>query len=176
MKGCQKVDTRGLVAHEQDLEWETVDAPGEFAIRRKRLGNAAGARELGCSLTEIPPGRRSWPYHFHWGNEEAIYVLGGHGRLRLGGDEIDVVPGDYICLPRGPRGAHQLVNIGSDTLRYLCFSTMKHPDISVYPDSGKTGLFAGSAPGGPLEERTLTHFQNLDQKTDCWEGEPGSEA
>ena len=32
-----------------------------FQLTRKQLGMAAGARKLGCTLVELPSGKRSWP-------------------------------------------------------------------------------------------------------------------
>jgi hypothetical protein len=39
----------------------------------------AGGEKLGCSLYEVPLGRRAWPCHYHRANEEAIHVLYGSG-------------------------------------------------------------------------------------------------
>lgn len=58
---------------------------------RKQLGALAGSEKLGCSLYQLPPGCHSFPDHFHYANEEAIYVLEGQGRLRLAGEEIDIL-------------------------------------------------------------------------------------
>jgi hypothetical protein len=44
-------------------------------------------------------------------------------------------------------------------------------DITVYPDSGKVGLFGGSAPGGRKEDRFLDGFLRLDARVDYWDGE-----
>jgi hypothetical protein len=41
----------------------------------------------------------------------------------------------------------------------------------VYPNSDKIGLFAGSAPGGPKEKRTLSKFLRGDAEVDYYEGE-----
>jgi uncharacterized cupin superfamily protein len=71
--------------NESDLEWTEADH-GETAFRRKQLSAAADGEGIGCSLYELPPGKRSWPYHYHTGNEEAIYVLDGEGTLRLDGE------------------------------------------------------------------------------------------
>jgi hypothetical protein len=30
--------------------------------------------------------------------------------------------------------------------------------VTVYPDSGKVGIFGGAAPGSPKEERTFSEF------------------
>ena len=58
----------------------------------------------------------------------------------------------------GEEGSHQISNTSDEPLRYLCLSTMDEPDVLVYPDSGKIGVFAGSAPGGPKEKRTLHKY------------------
>lgn len=140
--------------------------------RRKRLAAPAGGRLLGCSLYEIDPGARHWPYHYHLANEEAIFVLAGEGVLRRPDGELVVGVGDYVTFPVGPAGAHQLRNEGDEVLRFLCISTMIDPEIAVYPDSRKLGLFAGWAPGSPLGEDGLSRFIPDVPGVDYWEGEP----
>jgi uncharacterized cupin superfamily protein len=61
-----------------------------FQFTRRQLGMAAGARKLGCTLVELPPGKRSWPLHYHAANEEAIYILEGQGRVRIGDRDVPV--------------------------------------------------------------------------------------
>ena len=158
------------VVNEADLSWTEQDHGEAFAVRRKQLGAAAGGSKLGCSLLEIPPGKKGWPLHYHLANEEALYVLAGSGTLRLGHGEVRVGPGDYVALPVGPDHAHQLINDGAETLRYLAFSTMIEPDVMGYPDSGKIGVLAGAAPGGPRERRTLAGYWR-DERVDYWDGE-----
>jgi uncharacterized cupin superfamily protein len=159
------------VASEEALRWAEHHRGQKYGFRRKQLGAAAGAEMLGCSLYEVPPGRTAWPYHFHLANEEAIYVLEGSGTLRIGGEEVGISKGDYVALPIGEKQAHQLINSSEKTLRYLCFSTMEEPDVTVYPDSKKVGIFAGSAPGGPKEKRTLQRYLRADAEVDYYEGE-----
>ncbi len=48
---------------------------------------------------------------------------------------------------------------------------MIEPDISIYPDSGKVGLFAGAAPGGPKERRALGKYLRGDAEVSYYEGE-----
>lgn len=98
-------------------------------------------------------------------------MLAGRGSLRLGDRRIPVEAGDYVALPAGEATAHQLENDGAETLRYLCFSTMIEPDIMLYPDTGKVGVFAGAPPGGPKEKRTLHAFLRGDATVDYWDGE-----
>src|SRR3712207_603349 len=162
---------RPNVVGDGDLEWEEQSHGEKFGYRRKQLGPASGGEKLGCSLYEVAPGRRAWPYHYHLANEEAIYVLEGSGILRIGGEEVQVSKGDYVALPARSEAAHQLVNSSEAVLRYLCFSTMVEPDVMVYPDSGKVGIFGGAAPGGPKEDRTLSKFLRGDAEVGYYDGE-----
>jgi uncharacterized cupin superfamily protein len=155
--------------HESDLEWTETER-GETTFKRKQLGEAADNEQLGCSLYELPAESKSWPYHYHTANEEAIYVLGGTGILRLDGDTYDIRTGHYVCLPAAESGAHRVVNDSDEPLRYLAFSTMNDPDVTRYPDSGKVGVFVGAPPGG-RDGRVLTKYYHLDDDVDYWDGE-----
>ena len=157
--------------NESDVEWtETERGPTRF--RRKRLADAADGEALGASLYELPPGGKSWPYHYHTGNEEAIYVLAGEGTLRVGDDENDehrsVEAGDYVALPAGPDSAHRVENPSDEPRRFLALSTMRDPDVTVYPDSGKIGVYAGSPPGGDPDERVVDGYYRTEEAVDYW--------
>ena len=155
--------------NESDLEWSTLSG-GETGLRRKKLAAAAGGEAVGCSLYELPADDRSWPYHYHTGNEEALFVLDGEGALRLDGERVPLEAGDYVALPADERGAHRVVNDSEEPLRYLMVSTMTEPDVTVYPDSGKVGVFAGAPPGGE-GERTVHGYYRREDAVDYWEGE-----
>jgi uncharacterized cupin superfamily protein len=162
------------VVHTEDVPESRVEE-GEAEFRRRKLAAAAGGEALGCSLYELPPGSQSWPYHYHTGNEEALYVLAGEGRLRLDDEWYDLEAGVYVALPTGPESAHRVCNDGSEPLRYLAVSTMREPDVTVYPDSEKVGVFAGSPPGGS-DERTVHGYYPRDADVDYWDGEKGTAA
>lgn len=153
-----------------ELDWSETDE-GATHFRRKQLGRAAGGEQLGTSLYELPPGERSWPLHYHTGNEEAFYVLAGEGRLRTGPEgEIThpLEPGDYVACPADERGAHQVVNTGEEPLRFLAVSTMNEPDVGVYPESDSVGIFVDTPPGGE-GERPVSGFFPLEEAVDYWE-------
>ena len=152
-----------------DLEWST-QGDGKMEVRRKQLGEATDSEKLGCSLYELPPGKRSWPYHYHTANEEALYVLAGSGTLRADGEMHELQTGDYLTFPADKSGAHRVINDSDDTLRYLAVSTMTEPDITVYPDSEKFGVYVGSPPGG-REERTLEGYYEQESAVDYWKHE-----
>lgn len=157
--------------NESEVEAETVEHGDEVAVRRKKLGAAAGGERLGASLYELPAGKKAWPYHWHTANEEALYVLAGEGSLRYDDETLRLEPGDYVAFPTGREHAHRVVNDSAETLRYLVVSEMREPDVLGYPDSEKVGVYAGTPPGGDESERVLSGFFREDDAVDFWEGE-----
>ncbi|MFC7073337.1 cupin domain-containing protein [Halovenus rubra] len=153
--------------NEGDIDWKAYEQEGH-EFRRKELTNAVAAEQLGCSLYELPSGNRSWPYHYHTANEEALFVLDGTGIVRLNGDERPLESGDFVAFPATEDGGHQVVNDSSGSLRYLVVSTMEEPDVTVYPEMEKFGVYVGSPPGG-REERTFEGYFPLDADTEYWE-------
>lgn len=128
-----------LVVHVDDVPAREIGR-GNFAAKPKWLAWAAGNRKLGCTLFELPSGKKSFPYHWHTANEEGLYMLEGECTLRLAGKEIPLRAGHYVAFPIGEEGAHQLINNSGASCRYLCFSTMQDPEVVIYPDSGKVGV------------------------------------
>ncbi|WP_425491826.1 cupin domain-containing protein [Halohasta salina] len=154
------------------LAWTRQDLGG-MDIRRKQLGEAVDAEELGCSLYELPTGERAWPYHYHTANEEALFVLAGSGTLRADGEMHELREGDYVTFPADESGAHRVINDSEGALRYLVVSTMIEPDVTVYPDSEKFGVYVGSPPGG-REVRSLEGYYRQDDAVDYWVDETTS--
>ncbi len=123
-------------------------------------------------MYEIPPGKVSWPYHYHINNEEVFYIIEGKGELRLNDKTIKVTKGDFIRFPINKKGAHQLKNTSLDeTLKYLDFGTTNHPDIVFMPDSNKLGIFGGAAPCQNNSNRKIWKYFNLDTEIDYLDGE-----
>ena len=121
------------------------DATGHFGAGSREIGEAAGAVALGYNLTLVKPGARSSPFHFHHAEEEAFYILEGHGILRQGdetGDDerIEIRAGDVVAFPAGTGIAHQFVNESDAPLVYLAISTKERLDVAEYPDSDKLNV------------------------------------
>lgn len=150
------------VVNTSELEAGGFSRGTRFAMSNYVLGQATGARSIGCSLYEVPPGKTAFPTHYHCANEEAIYVLEGTGKLRIGADEVTVGSGDYATFPTGPAHAHLLLNTGSTPLRYLCFSTLISTEVVGYPDSGKIGAMSFSATGQPHVRRMFRESSHVD--------------
>jgi uncharacterized cupin superfamily protein len=137
-----------------------------FRSRRLFLGRRAGARRLGASLWELPPGEAAYPYHFHLSEEELVLVLAGSGRLRGPDGWRPLAEGEVVSFPVGEEGGHQILNDGDVPLRFLAISTNGAPDIVVYPDSDKLGAFERRADGGGIWEL----YRRGEQAT-YWDGE-----
>lgn len=156
-----------MPTNESDLDWTEYDE-GDATFRRKRLSAPTDASKLGCSLYELPPGERAWPYHYHTANEEAMYVLAGSGKVRRPDGMDAVAAGEYLAFPADERGGHRVINDSDETLRYLAISTMNEPDVTVYPDSEKFGVFVGSPPGSQ-RERDFQGYFPMAAETGYWD-------
>ena len=71
-------------------------------------------------------------------------VLEGTPTLRHPGGTTLLAPWDAVAFPEGPDGAHAVTNDTEETVRVLMFSTVSMPGASVYPDSGKIGIWTGN--------------------------------
>ena len=91
---------------------------------------------------ELPPGKSAYPYHYHLKNEETFFILRGEGLLRTPEGERAVKAGDLLFFPAGENGAHKLTNTSqSELLVYLDFDIVHDLDVTMYPDSGKIGIW-----------------------------------
>lgn len=104
--------------------------------RGVRVGSAAGAIDLGCSLYELDPGGQATPYHAHYANEELLIVLDGVLELRTPEGVRTVAKGAVVAFPAGAGGAHRLRNTSDASARYLLVSTMRFPEVAEQLDTG----------------------------------------
>jgi uncharacterized cupin superfamily protein len=71
-------------------------------------------------------------------------ILEGEGELRFGDNCYPIRKHDVIaCPPGGPEVAHQIINTGATTMRYLALSTLVDVEACEYPDSEKVLIVAG---------------------------------
>lgn len=154
-----------------------VFAPsGEVAERfDAKIGYIApriGAQKLGYNITAVPPGKSAFPSHNHHANEEMFFVLQGTGEFRGGESTYPIRVGDVIACPAGGKEmAHQIINTGTEELRYLAVSTKLSPEFVEYPNSGKFGVLAelpASADGKP---QRFMFVGRESQSLNYWEGE-----
>lgn len=130
-----------------DVEFNDVEDNGFYTSRRAQFSAGIGARKLGYNLTELPPGKAQCPFHSHRAEEEMFLILEGEGELRYGDQRYRIRKHDVIACPTGgAEVAHQIINTGRATMRYLSLSSLAEVEICEYPDSDKVGAYAG-APG-----------------------------
>jgi uncharacterized cupin superfamily protein len=112
-------------------------APAGSRYRAAQLRPLLGADRLDATVVDLDPGQGSEPYHYTYGREEWLLILAGTPVLRheQGHDHLD--PGDVVCLPDGPAGAHLLLNPGEAVVRALLLSTAGLPANVCYPDTGQ---------------------------------------
>jgi len=107
------------------------------AIRtNKSLGDEVGLKNIGVHLISIAPGDKSTEFHSHKYEEEAIYVLSGHGTEVMGETNQKIGPGDFIGFPGGGL-AHETVNDGTEPLVCLVIGQRLPQDVVDYPRKGK---------------------------------------
>lgn len=141
-----------------------------FLVRNGRIGRALGLTSLGISVIVLPPGKRAWPFHRHHITEEAFVILSGSGEYRYGKGTYPVKADDVVAAPAGGE-AHQLINTGSEDLRYLGLSAAHGGvDVVEYPDSGKIGIVAGVKPGQDFRSASYAAIGKVTAQ-DYWEGE-----
>ena len=107
-----------------------------------RVGERLGGELLAGSLYELPPGKKSFPFHWHHGTEELLVVLEGEPTVRTPEGEQRLKRGDAVSFTRGADGAHQVRNETDAPARYLMISNMVDYDVAHYPDSGKVGILS----------------------------------
>jgi len=144
---------------------------GRFAAGMVPIATRLGAQKLGYNVTEVPPGMKSFPYHFHYANEEMFLILSGTGELRWPGGTHPLRPMDLVACPPGADGAHQFFNNGTEVLRYLAVSTILDPEVVEYPDSGKYGAVAGRPIGGMRADAKFGVIAFKKNEVDYWAGE-----
>lgn len=136
------------------------ETPDGYRCNAASIGKRIGATRMGMTVYELPPGQAVCPYHFEWTDEEWLFVLGGAPTLRSPEGERVLEPGDVVCFPAGPGGAH-LVRANDEPVRIAIISTKNPVGIAEYPDSDKVGVWADG-----------THYMlRRSAHLDYWDGE-----
>ena len=141
-------------------EHASEETPAGFRCNAVSIGKTIGGTRMGMTVYELPPGQAVCPYHFEWTDEEWLFVIAGSPTLRSPEGERTLEPGDVVCFPAGPNGAH-LVRAKDETARIAIISTKDEVGIAEYPDSDKVGVWANG-----------THYMlRRSEHLDYWDGE-----
>lgn len=144
-------------------DWEHEQGREGYRWRARMIGPAVGASMLGATVYELPPGEKSFPYHYEYGTEEWLLVVAGCPTLRTPEGEQELEAGDVVCFPEGPDGAHQVWNGTEEPVRIVVLSTKQSPALAVYPDSEKLGIWIAGSGDSLIVRR--------DSAVDYWAGE-----
>lgn len=147
-------------------DWEERGGPPGYRAQRARIGCQLGSELLGASMWRLPPGEAAYPYHFHYADEEIVFVLQGRPTLRTPEGVRVLEEGEAVHFPLGEEGAHQIFNPTEEEVRFLAVSSHGRPDIVIFPDSGKVGLGERRPDGSGLRE-----FFRREDAVDYWQDE-----
>jgi uncharacterized cupin superfamily protein len=125
------------MANVYEPDWDVERDEPPYRWRRARIGRQTGARQLGASLFEVPPGATTFPLHIHHANEEMLVVVAGRPTLETLSGTRQLVVGEVVACPAGRDGAHRLTNDTDEPVRVLIVSTMHAPDINEFPETGE---------------------------------------
>ena len=139
-----------------EVEFDDVEENGLYTSKRGTISDHIGARKLGYNLTVLPPGK-----------EEMFFILEGEGELRFGDKRYPIRKHDVIACPTGgPDVAHQIINTGTVTMRYLSLSNLVDIEACEYPDSQKVLIVAG-----PRGQRNLRKMFRAENTVDYYDRE-----
>ena len=111
-----------------------------FLITAEDTSGSVAAFEL-----TVPAGQRlAAPAHSHDHYEETIYGLEGALTWTVDGKEVDVGPGQALCIPRG--AVHRFDNSGSLDAKALCVITPAEIGPRFFRESAEV---LKAAAGGP---------------------------
>ena len=127
------------------------------AIRTdKSLGDEVGLKNIGIHMITIAPGDKSTEFHSHKYEDEAIYVLSGHGTEVMGETTQKIGPGDFVGFPGGGV-AHETINDGTEPLVCLVIGQRLAQDVIDYPRVGKR-LYRNSG------QREMVDYPNIEKR------------
>jgi uncharacterized cupin superfamily protein len=146
-----------------EQDWDEANDRAGYEHHATVVGKRLGADLLGGTLYELPPGEKTWPYHYEIGCEEWLVAVSGKPTLRTPEGEQELAPGDVAVFPEGPDGAHQVINRSDEPCRVLILSSKSSVAVVHYPDSKKVGLWTlGDG------YQAMLHTE---PELDYWEGE-----
>jgi uncharacterized cupin superfamily protein len=101
---------------------------------RRRLGDAFGLKNFGVNLARLEPGAMSSMRHWHYKQDEFVYMLEGEAVLVTDAGEQVLKPGMIAGFPAGKRDGHHLINRSDKPAVYIEIGDRLPGDGADYPD------------------------------------------
>ncbi len=123
---------------------------GPLAVRFLIVGENSSGSIAAFEL--IVPGaqRLAAPAHSHDHYEETIYGIDGVLSWTVDGKQIDVGPGQALCIPRG--AVHRFDNNGNQDAKALCVITPAAIGPQFFREAAEV---INAAPGGPPDRAKM---------------------
>src|SRR4029077_13717681 len=120
-----------------------------FVVRGENSGGSIAAFEV------VVPGaqRLTAPAHSHDHYEETIYGMDGALTWTVDGKQIDVGPGQALCIPRG--AIHRFDNNGRTDVKALCLITPAAIGPDYFRESAEV---INAAAGGPPDRAKMAEI------------------
>jgi quercetin dioxygenase-like cupin family protein len=120
-----------------------------FLITSENSGGSVAVFEVLVAGSMGLPG----PAHSHDHYEESIYGLDGVMTWTVNGKQIDIGPGQALCIPRG--AVHRFVNNGSRDAKALCVITPAEIGPKYFHEVAEVLSAAG---GGPADRAKIAEI------------------
>jgi len=128
----RRIDPKNLPAHIGTFYPPPYDQRCRARERRK-LGDAAGLTQFGVNLLRLAPGVWSSQRHWHFKQDEFVYVLAGEVVLVTDAGEEILKAGDCAGFKAGDPDGHHLQNRSSNDALLLEVGTRIEGDGAEYP-------------------------------------------
>jgi quercetin dioxygenase-like cupin family protein len=131
---------------------ETISTRG-LEVRFLLTGDNSNGSIAAFELV-VPGGQRlPAPAHSHDSYEETIYGIDGVLTWTVDGKQIDVGPGQVLCIPRG--AVHRFDNNGTEDVKSLCVIT----PAAIGPEYFReTFAVLNAAAGGPPDRAKMAEI------------------
>ena len=126
---------------------------GPLAVRFLVTGEDSNGSVAAFEVTVPGAQRLTAPAHSHDHYEETIYGIAGVLTWTIDGKQIDVGPGQALCIPRG--AIHRFDNNGSQDVTALCVITPGSIGPQYFRESA--GVIDAAA-GGPPDRAKMTEI------------------
>jgi uncharacterized cupin superfamily protein len=143
-----------------------------FKAKIASFGAQIGAKGIGVMLHVVEPGEKAFPFHVHHQIEELFVILEGEGTYRFGDERLPIRAGDVCAAPTGgPEKAHQILNTGKTTLKYLGISTNAETEVVEYPDSDKFAVLSRFDWSNPKTSGGIRYIGRVKDSLNYFDGE-----
>jgi quercetin dioxygenase-like cupin family protein len=126
---------------------------GPLAVRFLLTGDNSGGSIAAFELIVPAAQRLAAPAHSHDHYEETIYGIDGVLTWTVDGKQIDVGPGQALCIPRG--AIHRFDNNGNQDAQALCVITPAAIGPQYFREAAEV---INAAAGGPLDRAKMAEI------------------